>query len=118
MKAARTKPTLVVVAAALVLFGVLGAFFHQHAPILPTTSEACPGSDAEAAFGHTHLLPAHDETDDCTICFFQRCASHGAPVVALTSGLEFDPTSVVSVPGMLPDSLLDRLKEARAPPGV
>ena len=97
MNAARSKQSLVVVAAALALFGVFGASFHQHAPIL---------SDDDG------------NTDGCTICLFNRCASHGASYAAHVQNVEFDATSVVSVSDVVPDSLPARLKEARGPPVV
>ena len=119
MKTARSKQTLVVVAAALVLSGVFGAFFHQHAPILLDPTASCPLADSEVPFGHCHLLPADDAgSDGCTICFFNRCASHGAPFVAHAQTVEFDSTSVDSSSGVIPVSLPPRLNQVRGPPAV
>jgi hypothetical protein len=115
--AARPKQAIVGIAAALVLFSVLGAFFHQHGPIPATPSASCAAADSDAHFGHSHLLPADDgDAGDCAICFFNRCASHGAPVVAHAEKIEFDATPIVGTSRALHDSLPSRLHEARGPP--
>ena len=119
MKTARSKQTLVLVAAALCLFGIFGAFFHQHAPTWPTQSAACDAADPHGAFGHSHFLPQpDDDADRCAICFFNRCASHGAPVAVHAQNVEFGSMPVISPSGAVPDSLLVRPDEARGPPAV
>lgn len=117
MKVLPSKRALVAAAGALVLFGVFGAFFHEHAPILPAPSSRCPDADISASFGHSHVLPAGDDgADSCTICFFHRCLSHGAPCAVQAQIVRFDSTPVVSASDVVPDSLPARFNEARGPP--
>jgi hypothetical protein len=119
LKTARTKQTLVVVAAALVLSGVFGACFHQHAPTQPGGSASCVGADSETSCPTYRLRPAaDDDADSCAICFFNRCTSDGARGAAQPQGVELNSTPVCSPSGVLPESLLARLNEARGPPAA
>jgi len=119
LKTVRTKQTLVVVAAALVLSGVFGACFHQHPPTQPGWPASYTGADSDASCPNYHLRPAaDDDADSCAICFFNRCTSHGARGAAQPQGVEFNSTPVCSPSGVLPESLLARLNEARGPPAA